>query len=371
MTRTVERIPLPSSSPGTVRTLVAHRFGRPGARPKAYLQAAIHADEPPGMLILHHLMRFLDEADRSGEIRGEVVVVPVANPIGLDQMVQGAVLGRHDFRTSINYNRLWPDLTAGLADRVLGQLCNDADRNAALIRAAVAARIDEIRPASGVEALQLALVRLAHDADLALDLHCDDEAEPYLMTPETPPDRAQALAADTGVRWLMPSDKLDGTYFDASLMLPWVQLRAAAGPERPVPPGCYAAVFEMRGMAAIDDKLAAADAAGLYRHLQRLGAIAGNPGEPDIAQVAVVPVSEELSTPVAGLVVYPAPLGQLVEPGDLVAEILDPSAEPGTPRTALHAGMTGHIISRRLQRIVGPGDFVAMIVGPAANGARG
>jgi predicted deacylase len=154
-------------------------------------------------------------------------------------------------------------------------------------------------------------------------------------------------------------------------MLPWVQLRAAAGPERPVPPGCYAAVFEMRGMAAIDDKLAAADAAGLYRHLQRLGAIAGDPGEPDVAQVAVVPVSEELSTPVAGLVVYPAPLGQRVEPGDLVAEILDPSAEPGTPRTALHAGMTGHIISRRLQRIVGPGDFVAMIVGPAANGARG
>lgn len=364
MTSTVDRIALPSSSLGTHRTLVAHRFGRPGARPKAYLQAAIHADEPPGMLILHHLMRLLDETDAHGGVLGEVVVVPVANPIGLDQMVQGAVLGRHDFRTAGNYNRHWPDLTAGLADRVAPRLGADADRNAELIRAALATRLDEIRPASGPEALQLALVRLAHDADLAIDLHCDEEAEPYLMTPEAPRERALTLAADAGVRWLMPSAELDGTYFDAALMLPWVRLQAAVGPDRPVPTGCYAAVLEMRGMAAIDDGLAAADAAGLFRHLQRLGAIAGDPGAVDAAGVAVVPSSEELAAPVPGLVVYPGPLGQRVEAGELVAEIVDPAAAPGTPRTELRAGKAGHVISRRLQRIVGPGDFVAMIVAP-------
>lgn len=361
----VERIALPSSSPGTSRALVAHRFGRRGARPKAYLQAAIHADEPPGMLILHHLVRLLGAAAARGEIMGEVVVVPVANPIGLDQAVQGALLGRHDFRTAANYNRNWPDLTAGLAERVLDRLGADAAENAAIVRAAVAARIEEIRPASGVEALQLALLRLAHDADLAIDLHCDDEAEAYLMTPDAPRERALALAADTGVRWLMPSAELDGTYFDAALMLPWARLRAAAGPERPVPTGCYAAVFEMRGMAAVEDRQAAADAAGLFRHLRRLGAVAGEPGPVDGSGVTVVPTSEELAAPVAGLVVYPGPLGQRVEPGDLVAEIVDPTCAPDAARTELRAGRPGHVISRRLQRVVAPGDFVAMIVTPA------
>jgi len=35
-------IDLPAMSPGSARSVVVHRFGRPGARPKAYLQAAIH-----------------------------------------------------------------------------------------------------------------------------------------------------------------------------------------------------------------------------------------------------------------------------------------------------------------------------------------
>jgi predicted deacylase len=364
MPRSVERIPLPASSPGTARTLTAHRFGQPGARPKAYFQAAIHADEPPGMLILHHLARLLAAADDRGEVSGEIVLVPCANPIGLDQMVQGAVLGRHDFRSAANYNRHWPDLTAGLAERVLGRLGRDPAENAGLIRAALAERLDEIRPADGVGALHLALARLAHDADFAADLHCDDEAEAYLMVPDQPAERGLALAADAGVRWLMPSPAIDGSYFDGSLMLPWSRLRAEAGPERPVPTGCYAVTFEMRGIATVDDIRAAADAAGLYRHLQRLGAVAGDPGVADAAAVAVVPKSEELSTPVAGLVVYPAPLGQLVARGELVAEIVDPAADPNAARVALCAGMAGHVISRRLQRIVGPGDFVAMIVAP-------
>ncbi len=44
MTHKVGRIPLMAMSPGTVRSLVVHRFGAPGVRPKAYLQAAIHAE---------------------------------------------------------------------------------------------------------------------------------------------------------------------------------------------------------------------------------------------------------------------------------------------------------------------------------------
>ncbi len=365
MSRTVERIPLPASSPGTARVVTAYRFGTPGARPKAYLQAAIHADESPGMLILHHLARLLAAADGRGEIRGEVILVPVANPIGLDQMVEGVVLGRHDFRSAANYNRQWPDLGAGLAERVLDRLGPDAAANAALVRAALAKRLDEISPADGVGALHLALQRLACDADLAVDLHCDDAAEAYLMALDAPLERAVTLAADTGVRWLIPGPEHQRTYFTGSLIHPWRSLAGQAGPQRPVPLGCYAVTFEMRGMAVIDDGVAAADAAGFYRHLQRMGVVAGDPGLADLAAVRVVPVEEQLSTPVAGLVVYAGPLGRKVDRGDLVAEIVDPTAaDPAAARTPLHAGMAGHVISRRLQRIVGPGDFVAMIVAP-------
>ena len=50
MSHSKSRIVLPSMTPGTGRSVVYHRFGRRGARPKAYLQAAIHANELPGAI---------------------------------------------------------------------------------------------------------------------------------------------------------------------------------------------------------------------------------------------------------------------------------------------------------------------------------
>ena len=114
MPRQVERIALPAMSLGTGRELVVHRYGRPGARPKAYLQAALHADELPGGLVLHHLIRRLDEADAANRIRGEIILVPVANPVGLGQVVGGRHAGRLELDSGENFNRYYPDLAAAI-----------------------------------------------------------------------------------------------------------------------------------------------------------------------------------------------------------------------------------------------------------------
>jgi hypothetical protein len=87
MSHVVERLPLLSPSPGTQRAVTVHRFGRPGARPKVYMHAALHSNELPGVVLLHHLIPRLEAAAARGEILGEIVVVPVANPIGLGQVV--------------------------------------------------------------------------------------------------------------------------------------------------------------------------------------------------------------------------------------------------------------------------------------------
>ncbi len=82
MAHRVERLPLGAGTPGTRREVLVHRFGEACARPKAYFQAALHADEIPAILVAHHLVRRLAEAEAEGLIEGEVVVVPFANPIG-------------------------------------------------------------------------------------------------------------------------------------------------------------------------------------------------------------------------------------------------------------------------------------------------
>jgi predicted deacylase len=101
-----ETIALPSVATGTRREIEVLRFGAPGARPKAYLQAGLHADELPGMLVLRVLAGLLE----GSEVIGEVVVVPVANPIGLAQQVQGYLRGRYEDNSAGNFNRGYADL---------------------------------------------------------------------------------------------------------------------------------------------------------------------------------------------------------------------------------------------------------------------
>ena len=63
MTRVVSRFPLLPMSLGIERYLTVHTYGEPYIRPKAYLQAGMHAGELPGVLTLHHLIRMLDAGE--------------------------------------------------------------------------------------------------------------------------------------------------------------------------------------------------------------------------------------------------------------------------------------------------------------------
>ncbi|MDD7960705.1 succinylglutamate desuccinylase/aspartoacylase family protein, partial [Klebsiella pneumoniae] len=70
---------------------------------KSYIQASLHADELPGMLTATLLLRRLAALEEAGQLRGEIVVVPVANPIGLAQQVMGDNLGRFELGSMKNF----------------------------------------------------------------------------------------------------------------------------------------------------------------------------------------------------------------------------------------------------------------------------
>ena len=50
-----DTITLAPATPGTAWSLPVWRFGTPGQGPKAYIQAALHADEVPAMLVAQGL----------------------------------------------------------------------------------------------------------------------------------------------------------------------------------------------------------------------------------------------------------------------------------------------------------------------------
>lgn len=84
-TRNVEYHALPAASLANQRSIKIVRYGKSKGGKKAYIQAGLHADKAPGFLVMHHLIERLDATDSNNLINGEVVIVPVANPIGIDQ----------------------------------------------------------------------------------------------------------------------------------------------------------------------------------------------------------------------------------------------------------------------------------------------
>jgi uncharacterized protein len=351
---------LPAIGFGTERTLTAWRYGRAGARPKAYLQAAIHADELPGMLVMHHLIPRLDALAAAGKVPGEVILVPIANPIGLAQNLNGVHLGRFELSGAGNFNRHYLDLAEPVSKRLEGKLGGDAAKNVAAIRAAMREVLAEATPATEAEALRLALLRLAADSDIVLDLHCDSEALLHLFAGDQLWPDAADLSAELGSRATMLAESSGGNPFDEACSAPWPALarRFAA---HPIPPACLAATVELRGRADVSDALAAEDAAALIRFLQRRHVLAGDAGPlpAPLCEASRLDAVDVVKAASAGIVVYRRAPGDRVTEGEVLAEIVHPLGE----RLPLATRTDGLVLSRRLNRLVRPGDVVARVVG--------
>eukprot|EP01041_Mallomonas_annulata_P011751 gene11751-24639_t len=245
--RTTTKIEIPRVSPGTSRYFLQHKWG-PSEGPTVYIQASLHADEIPGMLVANHLIKAIDAADALGDVLQQIVIVPFANPIGLSQQVLDTHLGRFSLDTSINFNRKWPDLTSGVARRVEQTLCSDVATNVALIRTSILDELDTIQIDKLKEdaALKVFLMRLSATADIVLDLHCDSDAIVHMYTLDGLWPTLTDLAADIGSHCHLVAPASGGNPFDEVLSGLWANL-AAMYPSHPIPIACQAATIELRG----------------------------------------------------------------------------------------------------------------------------
>ena len=345
------RIHLPRMTPGTTRSIAWLRFGRAGARPKVYIQAAIHANELPGAMALHHLMPMLAEADRAGRIRGEVIVVPTVNPIGQSQLVGNTHLGRYDLLSRDNFNRNWLDLSGTVAERVGRRLGRDAAANVEIIRKAALGALNAMKPVNELQTMRVEMMKLSIDADIVLDLHCDMDAALHLFT--AAPDikgAAQELAADLGIAVTMYNEPFaEALTFSGVNGALWPRL-AVRFPDAAIPQGCFSTTVELRSQHQVSDELGASDARNLFRYLVRRRIVAGRAGPLPRLKSAPTPISgmDVGYCPVEGFIVYRVGAGAKLRKGDVVCEIIDP-ADPRGPkaRTPMLSRTDGVLFSRK------------------------
>ncbi|VVQ12192.1 hypothetical protein PS918_05435 [Pseudomonas fluorescens] len=361
----VEHHPLLTRNPCTRRELISLHYGQANSAGKVYLQASLHADELPGMLALHHLRQLLDHAEARGDILGEIVLVPIANPIGLEQTLMHDAMGRFDFNSGENFNRRYPDLTAMIASRLANELTQDLDRNRQIIRRHMLDALKQRQPASEIDSLRQAQLLLAVDADVVLDLHCDAQAVVHLYG-ETPYQaQIEPLARYLGAQATLLADGSGAGSFDEACGQPWWRLQALFAERFPIPSGCIAATVELRGEAQVEHALATRDAAALFAFLQHRGILKGTPPPMPALPHPATPFAGSLTlrAPSAGLVVFLHQPGAWIERDEPVVHLIDPIS--GVTQV-VRSSVSGVMYMRSAIRFAAAGVELCKVAGATA-----
>lgn len=345
--------------------LTSFHYGSPGSGKKVYIQAALHADEVPGMLVSQFLRKEFEALDAAGKIRGEIVLVPAANPIGLSQAIHGAPFGRFDLSTGINFNRTYKHVAEDLKQSLRGLLTDNADDNVALIRAHARDSVAAWKPSTDADALKKTLLGMAIDADIVLDLHCDNEAVLHIYAGTPLASAAEPLSAYLGAHALLLALEAGEEPFDEACSRLWWDLAAHFGPAFPIPPACLSVTVELRGEMDVSYEHAQRDARGLLHFLAHAGVLDMAADSMPQALCAPTPLEgvEPIAAPHAGVLVFLKNLGDKVDAGDAIADLIDPvSGNVTTLRTTV----AGVFFARTAHRHLLRGMAVGKIAGPVA-----
>lgn len=356
---------LPAISSGSQRQLQSLHFGQAKNGRKTYIQASLHADEIPGMLVAYHLRQKLLVLEDAGKIEGEIVLVPVANPIGLAQSVGGQSFGRFDLPSGINFNRGYYNLLPELKQALQGKLGDNASYNVHTVRQEARRILQQWPAVSESEVLKKTLQLLAIDADIVLDLHCDNEAVMHLYTGTPLAEMAQPLASLLGAQALLLARESGDDPFDETCSRLWWELAEHFGQHHPLPLACLSVTLELRGQVEVNHMLAEKDANAILAFLSLQGHIQQeNPAlPPPLCQPTPLEGVEPLRAPHAGVIVFYKAPGDFVKNGDLVCDVIDPLSGQNT---AIHAGVSGTLFARCALRYAQCGADLAKIAGPRA-----
>jgi hypothetical protein len=355
--------PLKSGSLGTQRTVSSFHFGMTGGG-KAYIQASLHADELPGMLVAWYLKKKLAQLEADGRVTGEIILVPQANPIGTAQAILGRAIGRFELASGENFNRHYPHLSETVYPRVKFGLGDDAAENTRLIREALRHEVAAQPEGSELASLRKTLLALAVDADIVLDLHCDQRAAMHVYTGTPLWEQCEPLAR------LLQSDaqflatESGDNPFDEACSQTWWEIRDRCrtdGLDIPIDMACLAVTVELRGQQDVSHALAQRDATAIIDFLSLRGLIRSDapPVLPPLRHEATpLAGSENLMAPHPGVICLHVEPGDVVTAGQAVADVIDPVLDQVTTLTSQYGGV---VYAMALHPSVMTGQTVAKV----------
>lgn len=226
----ISTIPLVQLASGDRLHLQVYQFV--GAKPgkKAYLQANLHGAEIVGNAVIHQLIEFFMTLDRT-DITGEILLVPVCNPLSTNQRTHYFSTGRYNIYDGKDWNRIFWDYEKECQDLetfAQSQLGFDEatirQNYLNRIKLSFEEQLKKIDSPSSVpydKLYRYHLQTLCLDADYVLDLHSSsNQGIDYIYGFKGREESAKAFLLDYEI-WL---NQYDGDAFDEAFLKPWLAL---------------------------------------------------------------------------------------------------------------------------------------------------
>jgi len=297
------------------------------AAPNVYIQANMHGAEVQGNAVIFQLLELL----QYGDLQANITLVPYANPVACNHKNGEYTLGRFDPITGENWNRMYHFDHSVIAPFVQQHL----DASEAVIKTKfqqlLLSEIDKkleknIWGITTGQRIAYQLQRLAHQADIVLDLHTGPISSKHLYCPEY----AQASAEYFDIEHTILIDNDFGGAMDEATFCPWWSLQQAyqaLGRNFIMGQGAFkkeSFTVELGSQEQIDLEVAKQDALSILSYLHSQGVIDNKQYQPQkmTRYACYLKDYKALYSPMGGMIDYLAEFGKPLAAGEPLARIL-------------------------------------------------
>ncbi|NEP16628.1 MAG: succinylglutamate desuccinylase/aspartoacylase family protein [Leptolyngbya sp. SIO4C1] len=354
---------------GDLLALQIYQFKGKTAGRKAYIQANLHGAEIAGNVVIYDLIQWLTAKDAS-DLAGEIWLVPLCNPMGVNQRSHHFPTGRYSTYEGQDWNRIFWDYakTDATLPTDLSNLTADGlvETFRQQILASFAAEQAELTQIQGLPLHKLyrtTLQSLALDADYLIDLHSSsNRGLAYLYYFDRREDGARLFDLDFGILL----DKYDGDAFDEAFIKPWLALEALAA-AKGQPQRCEVEAYTLEigtGM-KVDPVAVEKSLQGVKNYLVQKGLVK------DAAFMLHQPkmplysrhCSQRYYATAGGVIQHHIEPGARVQPGDPLYELLSFNKTGDLPRIVeVRSQHSGFIYDVSTSEVMNQGEYVLALI---------
>ena len=356
---------------GDILSLQVYKFVGDRSGKKAYIQANLHGAEIVGNGVIYQLIEFLSGLERS-QLQGEIWLVPVCNPLGVNQRSHFFSTGRFNSYDGKNWNRIFWDYqppASELQEFAKSQL----DRSDREIRANYLAEIqqawqkelEQINQPSSVsvsDRYRAGLQSLCLDADYVIDIHSSsNQAIDYTFGFPEKIESAKYLLLD----YAIVMDEYDGDAFDEAFLKPWLALEVElANLGKNTKFDLESWTLELGAGMAMNPSSVAKGLAGIKNYLiyKQMLTLA-QPCQTADTNIVSKSKIHSYYAPGGGMIQSRLPLKTKVKPGDLIYQLLSFNKQPKKPQLIdIHTETGGIVFDISTNQSVNQGEYVMDIL---------